>query len=168
MTSLTGVLDAAVIIALSKGDVFGLLRSLYTALYIPTAVRREILTGQGRAGEMELSQALGVWITEVTPDPSALTPFSPTLSPADREVLAVAATLTPPVDHLLADDKDLLREADRHGLPRLRTPDVVLLMKRAGLVPAVQSVLDRMQQRGYGIAADLYEKAVRAAGEGTP
>ena len=68
--------QAAVIIALSKGNVFELLRSLYTALYIPTAVRRESLTGRGRAGEAELSLALGVWITEVTPDPSALTPFS--------------------------------------------------------------------------------------------
>jgi predicted nucleic acid-binding protein len=168
MTPLTGVLDSAVVIALVKGDVFALLPSLYITLYIPTAVRQEILTSQGRPGELELSQALGVWITEVTPDPSQLQPFSPTLSPADREVLAVAATLTPPVDHLLADDKDLLREADRHGLTGVRTPDVVLLMKGQGLVPAVQPVLDQMQQRGYGIAPDLYEKALRAAGEWPP
>jgi predicted nucleic acid-binding protein len=166
LTPLSGVLDAAVVIAPAKGGVFALLRSLYASLHIPTAVRQEILTGQGRAGEQELSQALGVWITEVTTDPGQLAPFSPTLSLADREVPAVAATLTPSVDHLLADDKDLLREADRHGLTWLRTPDLVVLMKRAGLVPAVRPVLDQMQQRGYGIAADLYNKALRAAGEG--
>ena len=45
-------------------------------------------------GELELH--LGIEITEVTPDPSALTPFSLILSPAEREVLAVAATLIAP------------------------------------------------------------------------
>jgi uncharacterized protein len=166
MTTLTGVLDAAVVIGLAKGDVFPLLSSLYTSLSIPTAVCQEIIThGQGRAGAGELSQALGVWITEVTLDPNQIQPFSSTLSPADREILAVALTLSPPVDHVLADDHALLREASRHGLTCLRTPDVVLLMKRQGLVSAVQPVLDRMRQRGYGIALNLYRKTLQAAGE---
>ena len=102
MTGLTGVLDAAVVIGLAKGDVFPHLASLYSALSIPRAVR---------------------------------------------------------------DDRDLIREAARHGLTTLRTPDLVLLMKARGLLPSVQPILDRMVQRGYGIAPDLYERALRAAGE---
>lgn len=166
MSPLTGVIDAAVIIGLSKGDVFPLLASLYTPLYIPRSVREEIiLQGHGRAGQQELSQALGVWITEVTVDPAQLQPFSSALSLGDREVLAVAATAVPRIDHLLADDKDLLREANRHGFTCLRTPDLVLLMKVRGLVPQVRPVLDRMVQRGYGIAAAIYARTLQAAGE---
>jgi predicted nucleic acid-binding protein len=73
--------------------------------------------------------------------------------------------MTPPVDHVLSDDRDLIREAAGHGLTTLRTPDLVVLMKARGLLPAVQPILDRMVQRGYGIAPDLYERALRAAGE---
>jgi predicted nucleic acid-binding protein len=66
---------------------------------------------------------------------------------------------------VLADDRDLIREAARHGLTCLRTADLVVRMKVRGLISAVRPVLDRMGQRGYGIAPDLYERSLRAAGE---
>ena len=91
MTMLRGVLDANMVIGLVKGGVFDLLSSLYAPLYIPTGVRQEVLTGQGRPGEAELAQALQAWITEVSPDLGRVPRVSASLSSADREVLAVAA-----------------------------------------------------------------------------
>jgi hypothetical protein len=50
MTGLTGVVDAAVVIGLAKGNVFSHLASLYTTLYIPTAAVQPVLDRMGRSG----------------------------------------------------------------------------------------------------------------------
>ena len=114
MTALTGVLDANVVIGLAKGGVFDLLSSLYGTLYVPRSVREEIVgPGQGLAGEQELLRALGVWITEVIPDPQTVQQFSATLSWADREVLAIAETNA--VDHILSGDRGAAPGAPGHG-----------------------------------------------------
>jgi predicted nucleic acid-binding protein len=163
MTTLKGVLDAMMVIGLAKGGIFDRLVSVYAPLYVPTTVKQEVITGRGLAGESELTQALGVWITEVTPAPHLVLPFSQILSLADREVLAVA--LAEGVDHVLTDDADVQREAGRYGLTWLRTTEVVVLLKRCGHVSDVKSVLDRMRQQGFGIDDTLYKQTLRAAGE---
>lgn len=164
MSRLTGVLDAEMIIGLVKGEVFDLLPQLYRTVFVPPRVNGEIIVqGAGRPGADELAQALGVWITAVTPAPHQIQPFAATLSLADRQVLAVAQAEA--VDHVLSNDEGLIREASRHGLTCLRVTDLLLLFKSQGLVPAVRPVLDRMIQRGYGIRADRYHDALQAAGE---
>jgi predicted nucleic acid-binding protein len=159
---LTGVLDTNVIIGLTHGYVFDLLPGVYTSLFVPPAVTAEVI-GQGRPGEAELRRALGVWIMEVAPDPPLVALFSPTLSLADRQVLALAQAHT--VDHVLSADAHLCREATAYGLTCLHASDLVVLLKHQGAVPAVQPVLDRMRLQGFGIDDRRYEQALRAAGE---
>jgi predicted nucleic acid-binding protein len=164
VSTLTGVLDANSIIGLAKGDVFDLLPSLYAQLYVPPAVTEEVVGGgQGLAGEPELTQALGRWITEVTPDPLRVQQLPRMLSLADREVIAVAQEKT--VDHLLSADRQLCREAQNRGIVCLQAADVVVLLKRRGLITEAKAVLDRMRQRGFGIGDARYEAALRAVGE---
>jgi predicted nucleic acid-binding protein len=166
VNTLTGVLDAEMVIGLVKGGVFACLSSLYAPLYIPAAVRQEVITGRGLAGEAELTQALGHWIREV-PSPASPPPtVSTALSVADHEVLAIAQDPAWAVDHVLSGDRVLFRVASDLGLTCLRATDVVVLFKARGLVTAVKEVLDRMQQGGYGIAPLRYQAALQAAGEG--
>jgi predicted nucleic acid-binding protein len=164
VSTLTGILDAEMVIGLAKGGVFHLLASVYARLYIPTGVRQEVVTGQGLPGEAELLQALGVWITEVTPDPQAVQQLPATLSMADREVVA-AAQAHQHIDHVLTGDRRLYRLATDLGFTCLGTTEVVVLLKDCGLAAEVKPVLDRMRQRGYGIDDVRYEEALRAAGE---
>jgi predicted nucleic acid-binding protein len=165
VTLLSGVLDANASIGLAKGNVFHLLAQLYAPLYVPQSVVAEVTGGAPtEPGAAELTQALGRWILPVTPSPQALPPPSPGLSLADREVIAVAIEKQP-IDHILTDDGILRREAGRHGLHCLRVPQLVVLMKSEGLVPAVQPVLDQMRQAGHGIRESFYQQALRAAGE---
>ena len=165
MTPLTGVLDASVVIGLAKGGIFNSLASLYAPLYIPEAVRDEVIgQGQGRAGVAELAQAIGAWVTVVDPDPQQVQSFAAPRSVADRQVLAVAQAKA--VDHVLTSDNPLYREATHAGLTCLRATDVVVLLKDRGLITAVKPVLDRMRQHGFGIDDFIYNKALRAAGEG--
>jgi hypothetical protein len=103
---LTGALDANTVIGLAKGDVFGLLTSLYASLYVsPGVIDEVIVRGQGRSGAVELAQALGTWITEVAPDPHRVSLLPATLSLTDREILALS--LDRAVDHLLTNDARL-------------------------------------------------------------
>src|SRR5205807_10075118 len=128
--------------------------------------RQEVISGRGLAGELELTQALGRWITEVPALPaSALSP-STALSDADGQVIAVAQDPMRAVDHVLSGDRVLYRVATGLGLICLRATDVVVLFKHRGLVPDVKAVLDRMRQGGYGIDPVRYQAALQAAGEG--
>jgi uncharacterized protein len=150
MSRLVAVLDTAAIIGLAKGEVFSLVGDLYASVSVPPGVIEEVLVkGQGRPAVPELEQALGLWITEVAPEPHRLARFPATLSPADRGVLALVEMLT--ADHILSSDEALIREAGHRGLTCLRLTDLLLLFKHQGLVPAIRPVLDRMIEQVYGI-----------------
>jgi predicted nucleic acid-binding protein len=134
-------------------------------LYIPTGVKQEVLTGQGRPGEQELAQALQTWITEVTPDPGFAPEGSPSLSEADREVLAVAADPAMAIDHVLTGDDRIYQEAERSGFTCFSVTDLVVFLKAQGMVPAVKPILDRMIQNGFGIDDVTYEQTLLIEGE---
>lgn len=158
---LSGVLDANVAIGLARGGLFDRLADAYDPLYVPPAVVREV-TATPRPGALELSRALGSWLTEVAPA-SPLPPVSPTLSLADQEALALARERG--VQHLLTGDAELRREALRYGLHCLGATDLVVLFKAVGLIPLVRPALDRMRTGGFGIEAARYDSALLAAGE---
>jgi predicted nucleic acid-binding protein len=164
VATLTAVLDADATIGLSKGDVFEEIRPLYASLCVPSGVAEEVIVrGQGRAGAAELARALGSWIQEVVPDPQRVQQMPTGISPTDREVLALA--LDWKVDHVLTSDTGLRREASRLAIVTLQVPNLVVVLKDQGRIPAVKPVLDRMRQRGFGIDDATYKAALAAAGE---
>lgn len=157
-------LDANVAIGLAKGEVFDSLLSLYTDLFIPPSVRREVIDlARGRAGAAELQRALGQNLYEIIPDPATIHRFAHLASVADSEVLAVAVDQG--VDHLLTADRVIRRQAAAIGILCLTAAQVLVLMKDQGLIAAVTPVLELMQQRGFGIAEGDYRSALTAAGE---
>jgi predicted nucleic acid-binding protein len=165
MNTLVGVIDASMVIGLAKGNVLDLLQYLYQPLYVTTDVREEVITESDLPGAAELTQALGRWITEITPDPSGVQMVSASLSPADRGVLAVAIDPARAIDHVLTGDAQLYREAERQGRVSLSVTDVVVFLKQEGLITDVKSVLDRMRQHGFGVDDDTYEQTLRIEGE---
>lgn len=64
---LSGVLDANVIVGLTRGEVFQHLSRIYAPLLVPPAVVQEsVVQGEGRPGSQEPDAALGQWITRVS------------------------------------------------------------------------------------------------------
>lgn len=126
-------------------------------------VQEVVVQGSGRAGAAELQQMLGQSITVVTPNPQTLQQFRAALPTADREVLAVAQEKA--VDHIITGDEALVREAVLQGLTCISVAEVVVLLKREGLIPNVGPVLDQMRQNGFGISNTLYQRALQVAGE---
>ncbi len=163
----TAVADANSVIGLAKGGVFDRLSQIFSPFYVPPRVTEEVIVkGQGRPGAGELATALGAWVTEMAPDVSMVQQFSPALSVADREVLAVAQAKA--VDFILTDDRELRREASRHQLDCLLVAEVLALLKDRGLVTNIKPVLDRMLQENHGIDPAIYEQVLRSAGEWPP
>lgn len=101
--------------------------------------------------------------TEVTPSPQVLQQFPSSLPLGDRQVLAVAREKA--LDQILTGDEGLIQQASRHGLACVRSSELVVLLKRDQLIPAVKPVLDRMRQAGFGLDDALYHQALQAAGE---
>ena len=160
----SAALDANVAIGLAAGGVFHHLKELFSPITLPAEVAHEVIRrGAGRAGVVELNGALVRWVHEVTPEHAHLISFSSVRDLADRKLLAVAAAAK--VDFVLSADRVVAREATSVGITSLTAPEVVLLMKQAGLVLAAKPVLDRMRQQGFGIDAQAYARALRAAGE---
>jgi predicted nucleic acid-binding protein len=156
--------DANAVIGLAKGGVFDHLSRLFARFLVPPRVTEEVVVkGHGKPGAAELAGALGAWVTEVAPDPSVLPASAAGLSTADRDVLAVAVAER--ADYVLTDDRDLRREASRLSMDCLGTAEVVVLMKDRGLVTSVRTVLDQMQTAHHGITPNVYERALRTAGE---
>lgn len=158
------VIDANSIIGLVKGECFDLLPQLFSQLYVPPAVRCEVIDeGTGLPGEAELVRAIGHWIIEQPPSAAVARALVPALHSDDAEVLALALDLS--ADRLLTSDHRLRREASARGVVVLSEPEVLLVLKQLRLIPGVRGVLDRMRARGFGIAEALYQGTLRTAGE---
>jgi predicted nucleic acid-binding protein len=164
MTAFVAVADANAIIGLAKGGVFHLLAKRYSVVYVPPSVTEEVtIKGTGRPGAIELSQVLGSWVREVVPGLAASRSYSSGLSTADRDVLGIAQERG--ADHILSSDEGLYREAMRLGLTCLSTLEVIVQLKRDGLINNVRTVLDAMLGAKHGIEPAAYEQVLRTAGE---
>ncbi len=63
------------------------------------------------------------------------------------------------------DDRQARLLAERLGLTVVGTIGVLLRAKQANLISAVQPLLDAVQSEGFRLGIDLYQKALRLAGE---
>lgn len=154
---LSAVVDANVVIGLSKGNVFSLLPKLFQPLYVAKSVEYEVIElGRGRPGSMELQQALADgWIVSAFALGNTL--------PTDREAVEVAKKYR--VDYILTGDLEVAKMAEEEGLGHLSTLDIVALLKLAGHIPSAASVLEVMADGGFGMSADHRQAILRITGE---
>ena len=151
------------LIALAKADILGLLEQLFTRVYIPPAVHRELLAKSGPE-VARLDDALAHFI-EVSPVPNV----SPEvrwitlgLDLGEQQAIALAW------EHkaLLVIDDYLGRIAARRlRLSVTGVAGVLLQAKEAALIPAVRPLLDEMRRQGYWLSDELLDVAARLARE---
>lgn len=161
---MAAISDSSALILLGRAGRLGLLRSLFTEILIPPAVRREVtLTGAGRAGAEE-SAAAG-WITVRAPaNPSlAARPFG-AIGAGETEAIALALELgwNEPI---LLDDLAARRVAERQGLLVTGCGGVLVLAKDHGLIPSVAPLLDLLRASGLYLSESTYRRILATAGE---
>lgn len=139
-----------------------ILRALYGQVRIPTAVASEIAAGQS-SGIAVPALATYVWISiESVRSPSMLVAVAD-LGAGEREVLALGIQSEDPL--LILDDALARRYAALLHLRKTGTLGVLVKAKRAGLVASVAPLLDRLEQLGFRMDANLRLAVLKQAGE---
>lgn len=147
---------------LHQVGLLGLLPDLAGTILVPPAVVAELAAGRSLGVDLPDLSALG-WVAVRTPADRSAPPPPPRLGAGEVEVIALALEVVGAVAVL--DDR-LAREAALGlGLPVTGTLGVLLDAKRAGFLPAVAPVLDRLQAIRFRIAPTTREAVLRLAGE---
>ena len=157
------VADTGPLVALAKADSLGLLPLLFSTIFIPPAVERE-LTAKRSAESRRLQNAFGKFLQTIE---------RPELAPAVRivtsnldvgEAEAIAVAYNRGL-WLLVDDKLGRRAASRLNIQIVGSVSVVLEAKRRGHLPLVLPIFLEMRRMGYWLSDDLIAQAVAQAGE---
>jgi predicted nucleic acid-binding protein len=156
------VVNTGPIFALAGIGHLPLLRSLYTRVYVPEAVAREVLRGDASgAGMAAFSEA--VWIecrpVQCAPHPLVIA----TLDQGEAEVVTLAIELG--FRHVLIDETAGRRVAQVLGLSVSGTVGALLRAKREGHLDAVRPLLDELRRQGIWLGKRVYGFAVEEAGE---
>jgi predicted nucleic acid-binding protein len=82
----------------------------------------------------------------------------------EAEAIALAEELH--ADHLLIDERKGRRLAQQHGVPVVGLLGVVLLARRAGLIPSARALLEELDhEAGIYLSGELKAAALKTVGE---
>lgn len=146
-----------------------LLRQKYGCIFIPAAVRDEVLRLGHPAGAQAVREALneGWLVVENVPDPSVLPLLLARVDRGEAEAIELARQTAAGL--LLIDELEGRRLAREMGLPFTGLLGVLLEERLAGRITALEEELGRLRsEAGFFVAADLEVMLLRRAGEAGP
>lgn len=160
---MTVVANAGPLIALARIGQFELLRLLYEELYVPTAVRDEVIIfGQGRPGAVEVEAAEWIRVVNVG-NQTAVELLRERLDRGESEAIVLAIELE--ADLLLIDEARGRRVAQAQGLNYIGTVGILVQARQNGLIAAVTPLLDDLIAFGFRMNEALYRTAQELADE---
>jgi predicted nucleic acid-binding protein len=150
------VSDTSPITALLAVNRADLLKQLFGEVVVPRAVETELLRSH---------PDLPPWLRVRSVQNSAKAVlYARSVDQGEAEAIALAEELH--ADHLLIDERKGRRLAQQQGVPVLGLLGVVLLAKRASLIPSARKLLEQLDdQAGIYLAAELKESALKTVGE---
>ena len=133
-----------------------LLPRLFQEVVIPTAVETELRRSHATLpGWLKILPAQNV---------AKVSAYAQLVDAGEAEAIALAEEIK--ADRLLIDERKGRRLAREHGLPVVGLLGVVLLAKRAGLIPSARTLLDRLdREAGVYLREDLKSDALQSVGE---
>jgi len=159
--------DASPIIGLSRvGGGLALLERLFGQVHITRQVRRDVLPGTGKPGELEISQALDSGILRVLnrdwPEPQF-----PWLHDGEASTLRAAINLRRPC-LVLIDEREArktLRSLASDTIGVSGTIAVVGAAKQRGLIPSARAVFEELQRKNFYVSRALVAGILESTGE---
>jgi uncharacterized protein len=154
MTDLVVISNSSPIIALDQINKLDLLKSLFSEIIIPSAVKREIFSVSSVPfwiNEHQLTQPIGSQILRIS------------LGPGESEAISLALEINP--RWILLDDRPARRLAESLGLSVIGTLGILLASKRRGFLPVLRPCLDSLIDHGFRIAPVLYKLVLSDADE---
>lgn len=152
------VVNASPLIALDRIGHVHLLSLLATDVVLPRAVMSEIGVGPRPLGSVDLGRHRVVAVEAIHPMVAAWD-----LGAGESQVVTWA--VSQPGCVAVLDDRAARRCATALGVPTIGTLRVLLFAKRAGLIPLVAPLIDRLRQTGVYLSDAVVEHALKVADE---
>lgn len=149
------------IISLAAIQQLHLLQKLYGEVWIPAAVKAELLAGGLRAGAWEVQSASYIRTVPLN-DPHR----AKLLSDLDRgEAEVIALALEHQADLVIIDERLGRRHAQRIGLTLTGVLGVLLRAKQQGYLTKIEPEIIRLRQAGIRLGDNLIERVLQLANE---
>jgi len=157
------VCDTTLLLYLGRIGQVEVLPALFEPVCVPEPVASELDMGRLMRRDTTNPRQLD-WATLVPVSQRDMDTLPPNrLGVGERAVIAYAQSHAGYLAGL--DDRQARLLAERMGLTVVGTIGILLRAKQANLIPAVRSLLDAVQSEGFRLGIDLYQEALRLAGE---
>ncbi len=155
---MTFVCNAGLIIALAKIDQLSLLHQIASSVMIPETVFYEVMAKPGPETHRILSASRSFLHVEIPPKAleRSVRFASRHLDAGEREVIALASTIQPPVTAVL-DDSAGRRVAAQLKIPVLGFVGLLLVAKKRRCITAVLPFVEQARNQGYWLSDELLE-----------
>jgi predicted nucleic acid-binding protein len=159
------ICNTSPLLYLHRLGVLDWLRPLFREIWIPAAVATELREGRQRGYDVP-NPAHHPWLQLV--DPSSIPSEWLTLDLGSGERSVMALALENPDRVVLLDDALARRIAEAAGLEVWGTLRILLTAKSQGLTPSLAPLLDRLEDVGMWISADVRRRVLFLADEHSP
>ena len=147
--------NSSPLIALTQIGRLDLLRRLYTCIWIPPAVAREVEPTVARLPDWIVVQELAHPLQPIT--------VSGSIGPGEREVISLGLELGAAL--LVVDEQPARRLATFLGLRVIGTVGLLMAGKERGFLAKIRPELDRLLAVRFFMDQDLYDRVIAQAGE---
>lgn len=143
-------------------DLLHIIPELANQVFVPPAVVEEIQTGHSLGVHLPKLEKLD-WVTVRKPISELALPLVTNLGPGETEVLMLALEMKGPV--VVLDDALAREMAETLNLRLTGTLGLLMDGKKAGLLPALRPLLDKLQSLRFRLAPWTYSAVLHLAGE---
>lgn len=157
------VVNTSPIIYLSSINQLSLLRKLFKEVYMPEAVKREVLSGgENDFGAKEIKTKK--WIkTRKIKNKLAKEYLLTEIDDGEAEVIILAEELK--AGAIIMDDKLGRRIAKLRGIKVTGTLRILVAAKGKGLITEIKPLIERIKGIGFWISDDVYKAILKEAKE---
>jgi predicted nucleic acid-binding protein len=162
MKSPAVVTNASPLIYLALVKRFSLLNQIFTEVYLPDAVYREVVVqGSTQPGAKETQTGIEEgWIKRVVvQDRIAVENLLDELHIGEAETIVLAREMG--IHRVLLDDRSARNKARLVGLQMTGTIGILLLAKKSGILKGFQSELDVLINSNFRLSSDIYNRLVK-------
>jgi predicted nucleic acid-binding protein len=159
--------DASPLIGLSIVDGLGWLETLFGHVWMPSEVRREVLSGRVTRGESGIRAAIADgWLCEWPDGAAEAAPLIVLPDLDEGEAACIRIAIAHADDALILMDERAGRAvATEHGLRVTGTAAVIGMAQARGLIPSARSVFDILHQSDFRVSAAVIQTVLRRVGE---
>src|ERR1017187_2164118 len=150
------VSDTSPITALLAVEKAELLKQLFGEVVIPNAVETEL---------RRTHPVLPAWLrVQLLQNSAKANLYARSVDGGEAEAIALAEELH--ADHPLIDERKGRRLTQQHGVPVVGLLGVILLARRAGLIPSARALLEELDhEAGIYLSGELKAAALKTVGE---